>query len=172
MSGVIKKKCKFYFKTGFFLTALELATSQSLTLYNRIALLPRERRTSLDVKSVMLHNKALGIHKLRIKVLGCKNSLLWNPLITSPLLLKLSVHFISPLFWSPAFCVGKSSGLHGDPEDCRAYYDCSNNRTRHRTGLSTGLMFDPKSKQFLHSWEVNCPVKKGKAVRGMVVVES
>jgi len=33
-------------------------------------------------------------------------------------------------------------------------------------------MFDPKSKQFLHSWEVNCPVKKGKAVRGMVVVES
>lgn len=68
-----------------------------------------------------------------------------------------------------AFCVGKSSGLHADPEDCRAYYDCNKDTTRHRTGLSTGLMFDPKSKTFLHSWEMECVVKRGKSCeRGTV----
>lgn len=63
-------------------------------------------------------------------------------------------------FYHKTFCVGKSSGLHADPEDCRAYYDCNKDTTRHRTGLSTGLMFDPKSKTFLHSWEMECAVKR------------
>ncbi|XP_020624322.1 adhesion G protein-coupled receptor L3-like [Orbicella faveolata] len=62
--------------------------------------------------------------------------------------------------YNKTFCVGKSSGLHADPEDCRAYYDCNNDKTRHRTGLSTGLMFDPKKKTFVHSWKMNCAVKK------------
>lgn len=62
------------------------------------------------------------------------------------------------------FCIGKSPGLHADPEDCRAYYDCSHGKTRHRTGLSTGLMFDPQKRHFVHSWEMDCPVKKGIAL--------
>lgn len=63
-------------------------------------------------------------------------------------------------YYDKDFCIGKSSGLHADPEDCRAYYDCSHGKTRHRTGLSTGLMFDPQNRHFVHSWEMDCPVKK------------
>ncbi|XP_022779945.1 adhesion G protein-coupled receptor L4-like [Stylophora pistillata] len=63
-------------------------------------------------------------------------------------------------YYDKDFCIGKSSGLHADPEDCRAYYDCFRGKTRHRTGLSTGLMFHPQSRTFVHSWEMDCPVTK------------
>jgi len=63
-------------------------------------------------------------------------------------------------YYDKDFCVGKPDGLQADPVDCRAYYDCVSGQTRHRTGLATGLMFDPQTKQFNHSWETNCTVKK------------
>lgn len=63
-------------------------------------------------------------------------------------------------YYDKDFCIGKTDGLHADPEDCRAYYDCVKNRARHRTGLSTGIMFDPQTKTFGRSEDVNCTVQK------------
>ena len=59
------------------------------------------------------------------------------------------------------FCINKPDGLQADPVDCRAYYDCAKGKTRHRTGLSVGLMLDPETRQFRHSDKVNCTVRKG-----------
>lgn len=59
------------------------------------------------------------------------------------------------------FCINKPDGLQADPMDCRAYYDCAKAKTRHRTGLSVGLMLDPETRQFRHSDKVNCTVRKG-----------
>lgn len=59
------------------------------------------------------------------------------------------------------FCINKPDGLQADPMDCRAYYDCAKGKTRHRTGLSVGLMLDPETRQFRHSDKVNCTVRKG-----------
>ena len=73
---------------------------------------------------------------------------------------QIFIHFLTHTL---DFCIGKTDGLHADPEDCRAYYDCVKNRARHRTGLSTGIMFDPQTKTFGRSEDVNCTVQKGKA---------
>ena len=59
------------------------------------------------------------------------------------------------------FCFNKPDGLQADPVDCRAYYDCVKGKTRHRTGLSVGLMLDPETREFRHSDKVNCTVRKG-----------
>ena len=41
------------------------------------------------------------------------------------------------------------------------YYHCGGGKTWHRTGPAVGLMFDSAKKQFSHSNEVNCTIKKG-----------
>ncbi|XP_068744277.1 adhesion G protein-coupled receptor L4-like [Montipora capricornis] len=58
------------------------------------------------------------------------------------------------------FCVGKTDGMHADPMDCRTYYDCVGGNTYHRTGLAVGLMLDSTKREFRHSNEVNCTIKK------------
>ena len=53
------------------------------------------------------------------------------------------------------------NGLYKVPEDCRAYYDCSNSRTYYRDGLATGLVFDSATRTTKHSWQSSCSIKKG-----------
>ena len=69
--------------------------------------------------------------------------------------------FLQYLYFMLDFCINKPDGLQADPLDCRAYYDCTRGKTRHRTGLSVGLMLDPETRHFRHSDKVNCTVRKG-----------
>ncbi|XP_031575022.1 chitin-binding domain protein cbd-1-like [Actinia tenebrosa] len=60
----------------------------------------------------------------------------------------------------PDFCASRPDGIYPDPETCKGFIHCHNNRTA-RKNCPTGTLFNPKLKVCDWPHNVDCPTEPG-----------